>query len=336
MRRVLTVLLGASALALAGCDDLAGLEARPSPLARIHVQLTGDLETLRPPGAPPPDLRAAVQWLLPGLADPFCVPPAQNPQHAEVMAAGCRDPLAVASEFLRIDDTVPVADDGSATIELFELPSVVFGDSYGQIGFASLVVIGRQDTPRGQVDVFRAASFTSMTQPDTRLAFRHGRFDDALAFYPRRGCGAPPQGFSLVSAGGFTLDQAIAAQRRGELPVQDPAGCREDPVSRTVELAVRSPDELAELACAASAAAFYTAPADRLEPGQLAACVQLRDREGELTDRVEAVVSGPPAGSCKSIVHHVLRGCFVDPLCATPDWDVPAPAWWPCAGEAVP
>jgi hypothetical protein len=181
-----------------------------------------------------------------------------------------------------------------------------------------------------------------MAKPDTRLAFRHGGYDDQLAFYPRRGCAAPPEGFSLVSAGGFTVEQAIDAQAHGELPAQNPADCQVDTLDREVEVAVRPPDEMHDLACPSSAA-FYGPPGgadpDSFDPSTVRmACTSMPDfGRGPPGARqaVAALIELPP-GACKYIQHFILRGCYVDPYCETPDWDVPPPSWWPCPVEGAP
>jgi len=286
---------------------------------------------VRDPGDGPPELRVELRWLMPWLPDPSCLPPIESADHAAVVAAGCSDPLGVATDF-GFSVTADVRDDGTATLDLLTLPASTFGDTSGQIAYATIAII---DSVHG-IDVVDGTSFASMATPDTRLAFRHGRFDDNLAFYPRRGCGAPPEGFSLVSAGGFSFEAASAAQARGELPLEDPASCREDPLDRVVEVALQ-PAEAGPDLCYRGATTFYLPPQDTLFPGEITACTSLRDRAaGRPSDRSQALVAQTAASRCRSLQHFLLRGCYGDPFCATPDWDVPPPAWWPCAPEPSP
>jgi len=192
----------------------------------------------------------------------------------------------------------------------------------------------------GGADVVYGSSFPSMAQPDTRIAFRHGEFDDRSAFYPRRGCEAPVEGYSLVSAGGFTLQDAIDAQARGELPAEDPAQCRQEPIDRELTVALRDPDELDEVGCFPFAYFFSSPPTTLFETTSEVrmACTSIPDRgTGRAHGRWQLLmsISAPPRQlvGCKSIQHMVLRGCQNDPLCEFPEWDMAAPDWWPCPAD---
>jgi len=331
---------------LASCDELAGLGASfETPLAEIHVRVTGDLAAVRDADSPPAQLRVALQWATQPQPDPTCLPPAENPEHAAVIAVGCYDPLAFARESSGLDG-VAVNPDGTATINVLTLPTYLFGDRYSQIAYASVFAYDAQNgDPREGIPpatVIYGASFSSMAKPDTRLAFRHGGYDDQLAFYPRRGCEAPPEGYSLVSAGGFTVEQAVDAQARGELPLQDPAGCRVDPLDHEVEVALQPHEEVQDLGCSSSAP-FYGPPGgvapDSFDPSTVRmACTSMPDFGTGQSGKRQAVVAPielPPDG-CKYVQHFILRGCYLDPYCDTPDWDVPPPSWWPCAVEGAP
>jgi hypothetical protein len=269
----------------------------------------------------------------------------ESPEHAAVVEAGCYDPLS----FVRGFDTtfeVAVDADGTATIELLTLPTYLAGDVYAQIAYASVFAYDVQEGSPGEGippgSVIYGASFSSMAKPDTRLAFRHGGYNDQLAFYPRRGCAAPPEGFSLVSAGGFTVDQAVEAQARGELPSQNPADCRAETPDHVVEIALRPPEEMQVLECSSSGE-FY-GPPDRGLPGSFEpsemrlACTAMPDFGAGNTGKRQAVAAPiePPKQGCKYIQHFILRGCYLDPYCDIPDWDVPAPSWWPCPVDGEP
>jgi hypothetical protein len=335
-----------AAVALAGCGDLQGLTpAELPPLVSIHVRVTGDLDAVRRPSDEPPQLRASLLWGQPSLPDASCLPPIENPDHAAVVETGCGDLLGFKRGGFDTSMDTPVAADGTATINLYSLPQFLYGDMHSQIVYGSVVIYDDANgdgflAPFSGQDVVYAASFASMTQPDTRIAFRHGAFDDRSAYYPRRGCEAPVEGYSQVSAGGFTLQAALDAQARGELPAQDPAQCRQAPIDRELELALRSPDELGEVACFPFAFFFSSPPSEPFPvfPGSSTptmACTSIPDRgSGRARGRSQLLMTtrAPPGFKmpCKSIFHMVLRGCQDDPLCEVPEWDVPAPDWWPC------
>jgi hypothetical protein len=335
-----------AASALAGCGDLQGLTPTDlPPLVTIHVRATGDLGAVRKPSDEPPRLRATVTWGQAALPDPSCLPPIENPDHAAVVAAGCNDLLAFKRGGFDIRTDFPVAADGTATIDLYSLPDFLYGDRYSQIAYGSVVIYDDVNgnsylDPFGFQDVVYGASFPSMAKPDTRIAFRHGEFDDRSAYYPRRGCEPPVEGYSVVSAGGFTLQDAIDAQARGELPAQDPAQCRQNPIDQELTVALRDPDELDEVGCF-SFAYYFSSPPQEMFPTTSEvrmACTSIPDRgTGRAHGRWQLLMTiSAPRGlafGCRSIQHMVLRGCQDDPLCVVPDWDVPAPDWWPCPAD---
>ncbi|HET7502791.1 MAG TPA: hypothetical protein VFK02_17335 [Kofleriaceae bacterium] len=366
MTRATALVLGAS---LAACGDLSGFGGAVPALATLHVQVTGDLASVEPAGGGDPDLHVALVWGAQWLTEPLCIlppDPPDSPDAAAVIAAGCRDPFGFVPD--RVASNAPLAPDGSATIELFDLPAadVMVGDVTARIAYASLVVyddrdadgtltLGRparlggreggrpDDSGVSTLDRVYAASFASMTEPDTRLAFREGAFDPAAAFYPRSGCGEPLPSFSLVSAGGFNAADALAATLRGELPAEDPAACREAPPDTPVVLAYRKPAELRELACEErrtdSSIRYREPPADAPDlTGRTIACVKVPDfGSGKAAGMLQLAVSGRSDDSCVGLTHYVLRGCRNDALCELPQWDITAtpPTWWPCPAQAV-
>ena len=139
-----------------------------------------------------------------------------------------------------------------ATITLIDLPGadVMVGDLTARIAYASLIVYDDRNgngtldfhhPPRHRRnsqpdvaedagasatwDIVYGASFISMTQPDQRLAYREGSFDNSIngiAFYPRYGCGEPLPAFSILSAGGFSPADALAASLQHQLPEETP------------------------------------------------------------------------------------------------------------------
>jgi hypothetical protein len=357
----------------AGCGDLSGFGGSVPPLATVRVQTTGDFAGVQVPGPGAPALRVALVWGAQWLTEPLCVLPPDSPSAAAALAAGCRDPFGFVPD--RVAADAPLAPDGTAAIDLFDLPAadVMVGDVTARVAYGSLVVYddrdgdgtltlgrparlgGRDDGPptddgQATLDRVYGASFVSMTEPDTRLAFREGGFNRAAAFYPRSGCGDPPPSFSLVSAGGFTADTAIAAQLRGELPPEDPAACREQATSATsatsatVPVAFRPPAELRELACqeraSDSSVRYREPPADPPDlTDRTIACARIPDfGSGKAAGMIQVVISDRADDSCVGLGHYVLRGCRNDPLCELPAWDITAtpPSWWPCPAQAPP
>lgn len=358
-RRNSPLALAIIAIAAAGCDDLQGFTGEPPPLATIRAQLTGDFADVAVPGDPPPTLRGALVWGAQWLTEPLCIVPIADADAAAVVAAGCRDPFGFVPA--RIAAEAPLGDDGAVALTLDELPGadVLVGSLTGRVGYASLVVYDDRDRDGVltlldesfrrdmTTDRIYAASFVSMTEPDTRIAFREGSFDRSAAFYPRSGCGDPPTGFALLSAGGFTAAEAFAAQARGELPAEDPATCRESAViddAAPIELALRPPAELAELACREhrfDSSVYYDEPIAEISgppPGRRA-CVPIPDfGTGATAGLLQLVVAQPADAPCRLLRHFILRGCHNNPLCASPDWDHSAapPAWWPCPVPPTP
>jgi hypothetical protein len=358
----------AACLGLAACGNLSGFGGAVPPLATIHVTVTGDFASVQAPRASDPTLRVALMWGAQWLTEPMCILPPDPAGAATVIAAGCRDSFGFVPD--RVATNAPLGPDGSATLELFDLPAadVMVGDVTARVAYASVVVyddrdgdgtltLGRANRLGGRdggmpvdqqdvstADLVYAGSFVSMTEPDTRLAFREGAFDQAAAFYPRAGCGDPLPSFSLVSAGGFTAQQAIAAQLNGELPQEDPASCSETPPDTPVSLVYRAPAQLHELACEErttdSSIRYREPPADMPDlTNRTIGCAKVPDfGSGKANGMIQLAISGRSDDSCVGLTHYVLRGCREDALCSLPDWDITAtpPTWWPCPVQAAP
>jgi hypothetical protein len=354
-----------AALALAACDDLAGFDGEVPPLATVAVEVTGSLDDVRVPGADDEALRAAVVWATLWVPEALCLVPPATPEIAAVVAAGCREPLAFTP--MRVGPSAPVVD-GAAAIDLLALPSaeVLVGAVTGRVGYASLVVFDDRDRsgtlelgrprrlPSGGFDpemdvlsddVIYGASLVAMSAPDTRLAFREGSFAET-AFFPRRGCGAPPPAFSLVSAGGFTLEAAIAATLAGELPAQDPASCREAALADgPAVVALRPTTEVREVGCEQrrqdGSVRYRQPPAEAPDlTGRAIACApiaSLGEPDPDTASIIQLVVASHPDEKCRGITHYTLVGCDRGELtCDAPEWDFRAspPSWWPCPVEA--
>lgn len=356
----------ALAVALLGCDTVRGLEETPTPLVRIPVVVTGE------PRAP---LRVALVWGAQYLSDFFCLLPPESEEAAAVAAAGCRDPFGFVPQ--RVGAEVAVEPGVPGVLELYDLPApdVMVGDLTARVGYASVVVyedvdgngaLDLQCIPRGDdgedergggrdceearsregLDVVRGASFLTMTAPDQRIAFREGDFNAASAFYPRAGCPAPPQGFSLLGAGGFTRAGAVAAILQGQLPPEDPATCTALPASTPITVALQPAKNVREVGCGSGEVrngfSKYEAPPQN-PPGSRRpyACVALPDvgalnGEAPRDPIMQVVVASVPSAPCKYISHWILRGCENDARCENPEWDQTEhpPSWWPCPMEA--
>ena len=356
----------AAAVSVTGCSDLSGFGGAVPPLASVHVRVSGDFASVKVPGNAPPKLQVALVWGAQWLTEPLCILPPDDASVAAVIAAGCRDAFGFVPD--RVAVNAPLAADGTAELDLFDLPAadVMVGGVTARVAYASIVVyddrdsngtlsFGRagrlggrdmgppQDAGVSTVDLVYAASFATMTAPDTRLAFREGGFDRTAAFYPRSGCGDPLPSFSNVSAGGFSASAAIAATLAGTLPAEDPATCREQPVDTPIELAFRPPNQLRELACIEratdSSIRYREPPADPPDlTNRTTACAKVPDfGSGKANGMIQLVVSGRSDDSCIGLTHYVLRGCRNDALCDLPTWDITKtpPTWWPCSVQAT-
>jgi hypothetical protein len=360
MAAVIRAAIAAAWLAEAACGDVSGFGGEAPPLATVQVQVTGDFASVQVPGPAAPKLRVALVWGAQWLTEPLCVLPPGDTSVKALIAAGCRDPFGFVPDRVAVD--APLAPDGTAELDLLDLPGadVMVGGVTARVAYASVVVYddrdgdgtltlgrasrllgrdeGRPDDMGEQtLDVVYAASFASMIEPDTRLAYREGGFDRTAAFYPRAGCGDPLPSFSIVSAGGFgTAAAAIAAELSGQLPPEDPSTCREQPADTPVTLAFQPPGPLRELACQErtldSSIRYREPPADPLDlTDRTDAYAQVPDfGSGKANGMIQYVVSGQSDDSCMGLTHYVLRGCRNDPLCAQPEWDITAtpPSWW--------
>ncbi len=358
-------------LLLAGCSDhLVGLSGAPTPLARIQVQVEGDLAPLRPPGTEneTPQLRVALVWGAQWLNEPFCFLPPESSEADLLIQAGCRDSLGFAPA--RVAANVAVEVGVPATLDLFDLPAadVMVGDVTARIAYGSLIVYDdrdgsgtlelrrpSRDGPEGppppdggpvvdSKDIVYGASFVSMALPDRRLAFREGGFLTAAAFYPRAGCEPPPPGFSLLSAGGFSLDEARAAAILGRLPEEDPATCATSTLDQAVvTIALTRPADVREVACRVrrtdGSVRYNEPPGDAsVLTGRTWACVGFPTLGSDPVPGQQLVIAAGADESCMGLTHYALKSCEEDPGCATPQWDRTAspPDWWPCQVQPAP
>lgn len=358
-------------IVLAGCGDLSGFSGAVPPLATITIQATGDIEAVRAPNAPDPDLHVALVWGTQWLPEPTCFLPPDSPELAAVVAAGCRNPLSFTPA--RVTADAPLVPGEPVSLSVFELPSadLMVGDVTARVGYASLVIYDDRDgdgvlrlarprrlptggpemgppdpDPPPSSSIVYGASFVAMTEPDTRLAFREGAFFES-GFYPRHGCGAPLPAFSLLSAGGFSFADAVAATAAGTLPAEDPTSCVETaPEARTIQVPLRAPAEVAEVRCEQrredSSVRYRRPPTDAIDLANLPhACAKIPNLGGDPIapdGTIQLVVGSASDQACKGLTHYTLLGCddASTLVCDVPEWDYRAepPAWWPCPAEA--
>jgi hypothetical protein len=355
-------------LLLAACGDLQGFGGPAPPLASFNVVVHGDLASLRPPGITSErSLRVALVWGAQWLTEPFCVLPAESPEAAAVIDAGCRDTFGFVPAAVSV--SVPIAVDVPATLTLFQLPAadVMVGDVTSRIAYGSLVVFDDRDdsgtlelsrphrAPSGgreedfqtggpdSGDIIYGASFVTMTAPDQRIAYREGMFDALSAFYPRAGCEPEPRrGFSVLAAGGFSEAAGLASALSGQLPPEDPSTCTESaPADATISIDARAPADVGEVGCDErtndSSVRYREPPTNGVDvASRTVACAKLPtfDTGGgsPASGLIQFVVSGRSFERCKGLTHYTLRGCREDVNCSVPDWDFTAnpPTWWPC------
>jgi len=318
-----------AAIGAMGCVDLPGLEAEPTPLARLNILVLGD-EVASPDGADG-SLFVMLRWgQEPRAPDPFCLLPAESAAAAAVIAVGCPDDslgFVPGGPGERVDVTPGVA----TTLEVTSLPrgGDLVGDSHGRVAYGSLVV-GKADSKAGASAYYYGASFFSMARPDQRLAYREGAFDGQSTFYPRIGCPPPPEGFSVLSAGGVSHDAAVAAALAGTLPAQrDPSSCRqESPDQSVITIRLQPARPFVEFLCHSSEAIYQPPSANLLSLPW--ACVSLPGNRA--VNQLVVGFDDPGLAGCGFLHHYLLRGCHEDPTCAIPQWDQTAspPAWWPC------
>jgi hypothetical protein len=355
-----------ASLLVAGCGRLEGFGGSAPPLASFNIVLHSDLPASSPGNVSNVHaLRVGLVWGAQWLTEPFCVLPAESPEAAAVIDAGCRDPFGFVPAAVSV--SVPIEVDVPTTLTLVQLPAadVMVGDVTARVAFGSLVVFddlddtgtlelatslrapsgGRQERPPpvlvSSADIIHGASFLTMTAPDQRVAYREGAFDDLSAFYPRAGCDPPLRGFSVLAAGGFSAAAGLAAALAGGLPPEDPPCSSVVPAETTIEITARVPGEVAEVGCderTEDSSVRYREPptnAPDLER-RMVACAHLPTFDtgagSPASDLIQLVVSGHSFDRCKGLTHYTLRGCREDVNCPIPDWDFTAspPAWWPC------
>lgn len=343
-----------------GCGNLQGLGGPAPPLVEFNFVVNGDVTASH--------LQVALVWGDQWLTEPFCLP-TQHPASAQtVVDQGCRDPFGFVP--LRVAADVPVTIGVPAKIALQDLPSsdILVGDITSRVAYASLVVYDDRgkdggagdgtlnlalphrlpgagpgppqiDTPDSS-DVVYGASFLTMTAPDQRIGYLEGFFTPS-AFYPRSGCDHPPAGFSVLSAGGFSVADGLASVISGTLPPEDPATCAtsSDPPAQVINIPIQGQVAAAEAGCMErtddSSTRYRQPPFDSAPDftNRMQACAPLPSFDaGDQPNLTQLVITGRSSDRCKGLTHYTLRGCRNNVACPVPQWDFTAnpPPWWPC------
>jgi hypothetical protein len=363
VRLLLGVVMASTVVGGLGCGKLQGLDAPTTPLVTFQVMVSGDPTPFRAAiPARPLSLQVALVWGAQWQTEPFCILQPASKAAADIIAAGCRDPLGFVPS--RVAASVPVTIGTQTSIDLFSLPGadVMVGDVTSRVAYGSIVVYdddgdGTLDlsvphrTPSGgprrgdrmidpvdSADIVYGASFVTMTAPDQRVAFTEGTFIPS-AFYPRNGCRDPLKAFSVLAAGGYTVPDPVKELEAGHPLLEDPSLCSEslptDPAA-LVNVAVQDPAGVREVGCSEitvdSTIRYREPPSDPPDfTDRMTACAPLPAFDaGDQSQLIQLVVSGRSADRCKGLTHYTLRGCRENVSCPVPDWDFTAtpPAWW--------
>jgi hypothetical protein len=320
--------LAVAVLAGLGCTGSAhDATVAGTPLVVIHGHV--DVAALDR-GHPRAALLGALVWAAVPAVNPLCLE-----FYRPELAPACPDPYGMF--WGQVERAAPIADDGSFTLELYNLPkaSVSVGDEVTRIAYGSLIVVedvngdgqptlpepvGGSDRGRGpeepggipaDADAVVAASFHTLRAEQTRVVFREGGFVTDSGFYPAPGCPAPPPGFSLISAPPYAEDRAA------------PGGCEARAIDAPVELAPLPRDEGEAFLCrTVQRGSRVRQPEGDREP--ISAFQRVC-----ISHEILAIVTPEP---CARLTAYALKGCDTDPLCGEPEWDQTRgpPSWWPC------
>jgi hypothetical protein len=312
-----------------GVDDLS-LESAPLGYVRGKVDL-GAIDA-KSTGKP---LRAALVW---GAVPNYVLACVKYPLNAEI-APACPNPFGFVPGLVEAE--VEVGVDGSFTLPLRRLPDVSLsvGDDSARIAWGSVVVAADSDgngsfnlltregddheTPK-LADLALAASFFRLDEPQQRVAFREGGWDEESLFYPPKGCAAPPVGFSALTTPGLkplSLDPAPGECTSASLD------------ATTIEPVPLSLNEAKGLACRSINRAQVRQPG-LVPPGEEEN--EQGDHHGLVGKQVcldAETLAIVGEGDCPTITVMPLSGCRQNLVCQKPDWDFTKqpPPWWPCA-----
>lgn len=303
------LLLLASVLLLSCGPGLHDLDLGTEPIATVKGRIDPGVYASRASGAP---LHAVLVWA--GVSEPnyACHLYGHHPE----LTALCPDPLRFTPMHVERHVPVGLGGDGRFEIPIHALPGsqVVVGDAKGRVAYGSVLIV--EDTDRngvpeplgtfsGASDRVIGASFRTLSEPQTRIVFREGNFDEESYFFPAPGCPAPPQGFSILHA----------PEYRPEAPVE---GCRLDSLEVEIEPALLTTGQQRAYSCPVWHAITPPPP-------------EFFDVAGMTCLDPETVLMIHDDGACPMAVVMPLVGCYASP-CNQPHWDLRAdvPEWWPC------
>lgn len=321
-RAVLGLALGAAACG-SGVHDAS---IASTPLVTLHGHVDTAALTRAHPDVP---LIAALVWAGVPAVNPVCLQ-FDRPELQGV----CPDPFGVFTG--ELERGAPVAPDGTFALELYHLPlaRVSVGDEATRIAYGSLIILedvngdgqpsfigrgmSREGDRRGDVaplttnaDTMVAATFTTLRAAQTRVVFREGGFVKDSGFYPMPGCEAPPRGFSIVEAPPWS-----------EAPTAG-GGCAARDITSTVEVLPLPRAEADAFACrSVQRGSRVREPQEDEKP----------PRNSQNVCLSHEILAEVVPGVCRRLRVLALKGCNVDPLCKTPEWDQAntPPSWWPC------
>jgi hypothetical protein len=305
-----------------GVHDLS-VSSEPLVVIKGHV----DASVLARPH-PSATLLGALVWASVPQVNPVCI----EFQDARI-ASACPDPLGVFTG--EIEASAVVDGDGNFDLPLFHLPAVrvSVGDAATRIAYGTLVVVedvnndgqptfvpasvGRRRRVSPVVsnpsdpDLIVAATFYSLHADQQRIVFREGGFVPDSYFYPTPGCVAPPDGFSVMTAGAY-VDATHAT-----------GPCGYATTDGRLELTPLSPADGLALECREVQA-----------QGTVQQPVGDEPPNGNPTRTCFGanVLATVYSGSCTFLRSYALAGCQQDPTCASPEWNLTLspPSWWSC------
>lgn len=304
------------------------------PLLVVNAQVDADAVSAR---ATSKRLRASVVW---GAVPPEQIACLMDPDNEELQI-GCHDPFAVFPG--QVEPSVAVPMDGSVfEIPLLRLPGgeVAIGNGEGLISHGSLVVFedvdanGTLDLAQAgspvALDTVLAASFYRQGEPQERLIYREGVFDDRSYFYPipQPLCATPPKGFSILRLGDVSrpappVDRCVLGDVSGPLRVTPLTAAQAQPM----ECLRPWPPGITPIGEVDFDPGGRGAEDNPDKPGHGSP----GDPEGGVCVGKDILAIIAP-GHCPFIDILALRGCYESFYCAEPQWDSTddPPAWWPC------
>ena len=314
-------------LGVAACGEIKGLDDELLPLARVPIVLTGELSGVTPTAR----RYAALLWGGVPRPDPFCdrARATDDPARRAVVDAGCPSRYyMIPKDVGPVIELSPEAEvDQSVTLPLFTTPETessqpVFGavvvfEDRNRTG--TLELSYWESGPASGTDRILGASIVRDDPSDVvGIAFRElGPASDEACV--GSAC--------LVASCELPVGFSRAAMTVYRPEIDQPTECLATSLSKPVQVFVplTGDPELAALRCP-DALDVSGAWVDPLEGRPDASWV--------CESPYHLVIASPAGSVCARVQHYLLRGCWLDPYCESPEIDMTdeTPAWWPCAG----